>query len=403
MIYQPEYMKALLKKHMELRASPSEIEMLMLGLDLYDEEEIARMLDQTNPDINFEEHQSRQWETPSFRTLQRRINKKRSRKAGSVVKIDFTRAAVFIGIFLLTCLTAWFFRSPSKLLIACGGLSGDSEIPTGVYSCSLMLNNGCSIFIDSTYKGPVTKEGNTEIMRLTSGELFYKRADLNSLSDTTQQMVNTITTSAGDQYQVILPDGSRVRLNAASSIRFPVEFSAAGRVVTLEGEAFFDIKSNKTAPFYIYAGNAEIRALGTSFNVNAYSENTITTLLSGSLEVKNNEDSVRLKPGQEAIAGFAPATKGNPRITVHTADTTKTISWKKVLRIYEKVPLKAFLSDIARWYNLEIQHTECIPDGVISATLCYETPLSKILALLRANGLRFIREGRKIVFCPARK
>lgn len=400
MIHQPEYMAALLKKHMELKASPSEIEILMLGLDLYDEEEIVQMLDKIEPDVNFGEYQNEEWEAPFFGTLQNRINIGSAQKMKSADKTDFARAAVIVGIFILAGLAAWFCGGRSKLITSCGGLSGESEIPTGVYSCRLTLNSGCSIFIDSTYKGPVAKQGNTEIMRLLSGELLYMKK-ANILNDSSQIMFNTIATSAGDQYQVILPDGSRVRLNAASSIRFPVEFSANKRMVTLEGEAFFDIKSNKAAPFYINAGNAEIGALGTSFNVNAYSGNTITTLLSGSLEIKNNKDSVRLKPGQEAIAGFGPATNSRPLIIVHAADTAKAVSWKKVLRVYEKVPLKAFVSDIGRWYNLELQHTECIPDRVISATLCYETPLSKILTLFQANGLHFIQEGRKIVFCPS--
>src|SRR6185437_4768326 len=112
MIHQPEYISALLKKHMELRASPSEIEMLLLGLDLYDEEEIVQILDRTDPDINFEEYRNRDWKTPPFRTLQHRINKRPARRIAPMVKTDFVRAAVFTGIFLLAGLAAWFFRSP---------------------------------------------------------------------------------------------------------------------------------------------------------------------------------------------------------------------------------------------------------------------------------------------------
>jgi ferric-dicitrate binding protein FerR (iron transport regulator) len=315
-------------------------------------------------------------------------------------KPEYTRAAINAGIIVLAALLAWFFRGSSKLLYSCNGLSGDTEIPTGVYSCNLTLGNGCHIFIDSTYKGRVARQGNTEITRLPSGVLLYKKTHTDITNDTTQQMFNTIITSAGDQYQVILPDGSRVRLNAASSIRFPVEFSATERIITLQGEAFFDITPNKAAPFYVKAGNTEIRALGTSFNVNAYSENTVATLLSGNLEVRNNGDSVRLRPGQEAIAGFKQATDSKHLITVHSADIAKAVSWKKVIRVYKNVPLRAFVSDIGRWYDLEMLHTECIPDRGISATLCYETPLSEILKLLRKNGVRFMLEVKRIVFCP---
>jgi len=400
MIHRPEYLKMLLKKHMELRASPSEIETLLVALDLFDEEEITRMLDEVDPEIPAEECRHPDWEPPPYQKLIDRINGKSPRKIRALFKPEFVRAAVNAGVIVLAALLAWFFRGNSKLLYSCNGLSGDAEIPTGVYSCNLTLGNGCYIFIDSTYKGSVVRQGNAEITRLPSGALLYKKTHADITNDTTQQMFNTITTSAGDQYQVILPDGSRVRLNAASSIRFPVEFSATERVVTLQGEAFFDVTPNKAAPFYVNAGNAEIRALGTSFNVNAYSENIIATLLSGRLEVRNNGDIVRLKPGQEAIAGFEQTTDSKPLITVHAADTTKAVSWKKVVRVYKNVPLKAFVSDIGRWYDLEMLHTECIPDRGISATLCYETPLSEILKLLRKNGVRFMLEEKRIVFCP---
>lgn len=398
MIHRPEYLKKLLKKHMELRASPSEIEILLVALDLYDEEEIARMLDEIDPEIPVEECYD--GEPPPYQELKDRINKAPAGKIKALFKPQFIRAAINAGIIVLAALLAWFFRGNSKLLYSCNGLSGFSEIPIGVYSCNLTLGNGCHIFIDSTYKGGVTRQGNTEITRLPSGELLYKKTHADIANDTTRQIFNTVTTSAGDQYQVILPDGSRVRLNAESSIRFPVEFSTTERIVTLQGEAFFEVTPNKAVPFYVNAGNAEIRALGTSFNVNAYSENTVATLLSGSLEVRNNGDIVRLKPGQEAIAGFEPTTGSKRRITVHPADTSKVVSWKKVVRVYRNVPLKAFVSDIGRWYNLELLHTECIPDRVISATLCYETPLNEILKLLRKNGAHFILEGRKIEFCP---
>jgi hypothetical protein len=397
MNYLPEQMKELLKKHMELRASPSEVEILLVALDLYEEDELTQMLNEMDPDIDFEEYQNKEWETPPFRELQDRINERSRQRITRPFSASFARVAMNIGIILLAALAAWFTRGNAKLLYSCGGLSGNSEIPTGIFSCRLTLGNSCDILIDSTYKGTITRQGNTEITRLPSGALLYNKTDFRITKDTTQQMFNTITTSAGDQYQVILPDGSRVRLNAASSIRFPVEFSATENEVTLKGEAFFEIAPNKKAPFYVNTGNAEIRAIGTSFNVNAYSESTIATLLSGSLEVKNHGDRVRLRPGEEAITGFIPA-GGKPLIVVHSSDTAKAVTWKKIIRVYKGIPLKTFVSDIGRWYDLDMLHTECIPDRVISANLCYETPLQEVLRLFRNSGLRFMQEGRKIIF-----
>ena len=398
MTHPSEYIKELLKKHIEGRASAAEIETLLAELDLYDKEAIKQMIDEIDPEINLENVRNSKLKAPSFKKLREHINRNSSSKIKTPVKRIIGNAAIYIGGSLLFLAFLWFIGRPPKLQYSCGDLRGNSEIPTGSYTCKLLLNSRCSILIDSAYKGLVAKQGNTEIIKLQSGVLLYKRLPSGSANDTSKWMFNTVTTSAGDQYQVILPDGTKVRLNAATSIRFPVVFSDTERVVMLEGEAFFEVATDRKTPFCVKVRNSQIRALGTCFNVNAYSKNTIATLLCGDLEVKNNRDSVRLISGQEAIVSHEPSNSAG-RISVNVVDTTKAVSWKKVMRIYKDIPLKDFISDIGRWYNLEMLNTGCVPDSVISVTLCYDTPVEEILKLLRANGLHFKQEGRKIIFC----
>jgi transmembrane sensor len=399
MIHQPEYVKALLKKHIERSATPSEIEILLVAMDLYDEEEITQMLNEIDPEIDFAKFRSGKFETAPYQELKDRINKGSWARMRTMFKRILPNAAAYIGILAILGAILWLIFKPTHLHYYCGGLPDNSEIPPGVNECRLTLSNNCTILIDSDYTGLVAREGNMEIIKLKSGILEYRRLPSRLKDDTTSRMYNTISTPGGTQYRVILPDGSMVRLNAASSIRFPVEFSDTIRNVEVEGEAFFEVAANPGIPFIARLKNAEIRVTGTSFNVNTYSQNTIATLVSGSLQIKSGKSLVTLKPGEQAIINNNQSGGMDSIVTVSQADTDQVISWKKVKRVYSNIESREFVQDIGRWYGLEIVNIECVPHGYFSGSFCYDMPLAEVLELFRANGLRFRVEGKRIVFC----
>jgi hypothetical protein len=404
MSYQREYVKALLKKYLERKTSPLEKAILMEIWQFYDTKEIAEMMEEIEPYLEpfvdeEVERKIQEWE-PSVEEIIRRGKKADWQRRIKWVINALPAAAVYI----LIAMASWFFTrlmiTPPKLKYECSGVTGGREIPTGAYSCGLTLSNNCYMLIDSTYRGMVAREGNTKIVKTQSGVLVYQKSDKADEEDTAKQRYNTISTSPGDQYQVILSDGTKIRLNAASSIRFPVAFPGNHRWVQIKGEAFFDVAPDKNRPFYVRVPHAEIRVLGTSFNVNAYSSTTVTTLISGSLALANGTDSVRLQPGQEAIVRNSLPDEFPARIVVQRADTTEVLSWKTTIRLYKNVTIKDFVQDMGRWYKLEIVNADCIPNRHVFVRLCYAAPLNEILKLFQKMGLQFRMEGSKIIFCP---
>ncbi len=399
MIHQTEYVKDLLKRHIERTTSPSELEILLVALDLYSDEEIDEMLDEIKPGIDYEKYRNSDWEAPPYQVLKATIKKASSQKRKELFKKVLANAAIFLCYAIPVLSLVWLVGHHPKLQYSCGALAGNSEIPTGVYSCKLTLNTGCTILIDSTYTGSVAQQGSSEIIKSEPGLLVYKKIVPGQKNDSTQKMYNIITVSKGAQYRIILPDGSKVRLNSASSIRFPVEFSDTARNVELEGEAFFEITPNSGVPFFVKAKNAEIKAPGANFNVNTYTENTIATLLNGSLEIKTPTNTVLLKPGEQAVVNNAGGDKMDNIAKVNHADTSQVVSWKKVRRFYEKMELKDFVTDIGRWYDLQIVSIACVPHGDFSGSFCYDTPLEEVLRSFRRMGLNFKIDGKKIIFC----
>lgn len=403
MIHQPEYVKALLKKYIEGVASPQEVARLMAAWDIYDDEELSEMIAEVTIDFKDADIEGKKWELPVEASFKYSIKPSQSTEKNSTVSSQFKHAAIFIVGIAAACLLLRVLDRPQQLLYSCGGIHGNTELPTGRYTCRLVLANNCSILIDSTYKGTITQQGNVEIVQPYPGMIKYKASD--TLPDEEPALVyNIIETSKGQQYQLILPDGTKVRLNAASSIRFPVTFSHHKRIVHLTGEALFDVVPNRAVPFYVITNNAEIKVLGTTFNVDAYSKNTTTTLLTGSLEIKSSGETARIIPGEKAISWHSTKL-AKDTIIVTKGDTLQTISWKNVNRIYSNTPLREFVSDMGRWYELEIVNLGCVPaNAVISVSLCYDAPIEDVLHIFNKTRLRYFKAGNKVTFCnPAPK
>jgi transmembrane sensor len=399
MIYEPVYVRELLTKLVNETVSTDEMEILLVILDIYTEEEINQLMAEIEPGINFEEYKSGAWDLPPFKELRDRLDISTFQKIRTRFKRFIYNAAMALTLAAFVIFFILFFLNP-KLRYSCGGLAGEAEIPTGVYSCRLTLQNGCSILIDSTYHGIVATEGNTDILRLESGELIYRKKISEPKRDIGEEGYNIISTASGAQYRVVLPDGSKVRLNAASSIRFPVDFSDRDRVIELTGEAFFEITPNISFPLIVNAGNAVLRVSGTTFNVNSYFNNTVATLLMGSLEIINAKNQLSLKSGEQAIVKNTTnyADVQDTIIKLSQTDTAQIVSWRKALHLYTKMDLKDFVADIGRWYDLDIIGIESVPKGNFSGSFCYDIPLEDVLKIFRRMGMRFRRDGRKIIF-----
>nr|WP_247679800.1 FecR family protein [Chitinophaga polysaccharea] len=229
-------------------------------------------------------------------------------------------------------------------------------------------------------------------IHLRNGEVVYN----NTTSQ--QQAFNVLTTPAGGQYQLVLPDGTKVWLNAASSLRFPAGFDGKERRVELSGEAYFEVAQDTKMPFVVQSGDKQVQVLGTHFNLMAYQEepSTDVTLLEGVVKVIHRADTALLKPGQQAKLADARRIQLVPH-----ADTEKIIAWKNGFFSLNGEGTEVVMRQLARWYNAEIVYAGKVPDLKFEGSIKRSYELADVLAILEESGIHFKIDGRKIIVLPA--
>ncbi len=266
----------------------------------------------------------------------------------------------------------------------------ENDVPPGADKATLTLANGSVIVLDKSAKGTLALQGNTKIIQLNAGQLAYNTSSKNA----TEVFYNTISTPRGGQYELILPDGSKVWLNAASSLKFPTAFVGKERNVVLTGEAYFEISKNKEMPFRVNAGEMQVEVLGTHFNVNAYTDEaaTKTTLLEGAVKIIEGKSNEFLKPGQQAALNNATSV-----ITVNEADVDQVVAWKNGLFEFSSDDIQTIMRQLGRWYDVEISYEGKIPSGHFSGAIGRYIPISQVLKMLEVNDVHFRIDGKKII------
>ncbi|GEP97601.1 FecR family protein [Chitinophaga cymbidii] len=258
-----------------------------------------------------------------------------------------------------------------------------TDIAPGSNKATLTLADGSVITLDST-GNQVIRQGNTAI-RQHGGQLQYDVRGTNATIS-----YNTLTTPNGGQFQLLLPDGTKVWLNAASSIRYPTVFAGQERRVEMTGEVYFEVAGNAQQPFRVSAaGKAEIEVLGTHFNVNSYENEAIlrTTLIEGRVKVNGKQ----IKPGQQAqiAAGI--------RIVDHV-DPDKVMAWKNGLFNFEGATLPEVMRQLERWYDIKVIYEGTVPDIEFMGELSRNISLNELLDILKRMQVGFrLEEGRRLI------
>ena len=240
--------------------------------------------------------------------------------------------------------------------------------------------------------GIVGEQNGSSIEKQSSGAIVYAHG-----GETAPAIVeyNILKTPRGGQYSVVLSDGTKVWLNAASSLGYPAVFTGSERTVDLEGEAYFEVAGKKDAPFHVKVkGKPEILVLGTSFNVMAYPDEpfTSTTLLEGTVKTGTRI----LKPGQQAQAVDSQSVVR----VVTDVDVESITAWKNGETSFENASIQEIMRAISRWYDVEIAYKGNIPDKRFIGGLPRDTQLSALLHVLEQNGIHFTVEGKKITVTP---
>ena len=301
--------------------------------------------------------------------------------------------AASVLVFLGSGLAYWVLRhQPQQNAIA---LSNKKDISPGGNKAILTLADGSKISLTDARNGQIAKQSGIQITKTVDGQLAYVigKTDADHGDINPSLGYNTIETPKGGQYQVTLPDGSKLWLNAMSSIKFPVSFSSQKeRRVELIGEAYFEVAHNKDLPFRVVTSKQTVEVLGTHFNINAYpdEQNTKTTLLQGSVKVSFGNNSAILKPGQQAEL--------DADINISEADTEATVAWKNGYFRFNDQKLEDIMRVMARWYDVKVIFMdESVKNETFGALSTRFTNISTLLNIMEQTGdAKFSVEGSTI-------
>lgn len=264
-----------------------------------------------------------------------------------------------------------------------------SEVLPGHSGAVLTLSNGQKLILDSAGNGELATDANVAIIK-KDGELVY--------NGRSQEMVyNTVSTDKGRQWRLTLPDGTRVWLNAASSISYPLSFHGKERVVTMTGEVYFEVVHNAKQPFKVKVGDRLIEDIGTSFNVNAYAdEKTLTaTLLEGAVSISTPET-----PRSIVMEGIGKQAQvnGSGKISVSTdADTEEVMAWKNGMFSFNQSDIQGIMRQISRWYDLDVMYTGTRRKETFSGMVSRSSNLSQVLKIMEQASIRFRLEEKTLI------
>jgi len=315
------------------------------------------------------------------------------------------------SIILALSLGVYLFTTTTKKTLPRANVVQAADIAPGKNGAVLTLADGSRVILDSLGNGVVATQNGTQVI-LKGGALAY---DANSAT-TGEVAYNTMSTPKGRQFQVTLPDGTKVWLNAASSLRYPTVFTGSERMVEITGEAYFEVTKNAHKPFIVNIfspakkdAGGRIEVLGTHFNVKAYENEDVvrTTLLEGSVKVGirrsgiGKEESMIIKPGEQAIASTNSSVNGMQGMTIHkSVDIDQVMSWKNGLFNFEGASLGEIMRQLERWYDIEVVYEKGIPNVEFEGKMTRDVPLGDLLTMLDRSDIHFRVEGRKLIVLP---
>lgn len=319
--------------------------------------------------------------------------------------VKWAAAAVLV---LMAGIAGWWIvtrnkqTDPSEMVVKKGEMpkpGGDKAV--------LVLSNGKQLFLDSSANGQLAEQQGSLVFKSEEGRIAYRQQQAG-----TNEVVafNTLKTPRGGQYRLTLPDGTKVWLNAASSITYPTSFRGKERAVTITGEAYFEVAKVKAKsgtgnmPFKVKVdgltgegSNMEINVLGTHFNINAYVDEPVarTTLLEGSIKLSKGKDQFLMQPGQQAQL----EDNGEFRIS-DNINPEEVLAWKNGYFYFDHANLRTVMRQIARWYDVSIEYRPGVPDMKFGGEIPRNANLDEVLKIMEVLKIRFIVEDKKIIVFP---
>jgi transmembrane sensor len=299
------------------------------------------------------------------------------------------------AVFVVSISLGYFFLSGSEKEknTKANNTSPEKYIKPGGNKAILTLADGKQIILDNAANGDLTSEANVKVIKLSDGQISYQ-----TTGNTNEITYNTIVTPNGGQYQLILSDGSKVWLNAASSLRFPASFAGTQRSVELSGEGYFEIAPDRKKPFQVLVNGNKVEVLGTHFNINAYNDepSMTTTLLEGKIKLNSQGSISIMKPGEQAKIEL----HGKIQL-IENADVEEAIAWKNGKFIFNSNNIQSIMRQLSRWYDIEVEYSNNLPNEEYKGALPRSENISKVLHFLRkTQTIDFKISGKRITVIP---
>ncbi|EHQ28852.1 FecR family protein [Mucilaginibacter paludis] len=318
-----------------------------------------------------------------------RFAQKNTGKIFSLFNIRYIGSAAAV---LLVAVGVYFYASRS----AHTGSEYANDVNPGGNKALLTLSNGHKVSLDQSTGLTLQEQSGIRISKSGKGQLIYTTASKNNAHSAGDVVYNTLQTPNGGQYQLVLPDGTKVWLNSSSSIKYPASFaSLKERKVMLQGEAYFEVAHNRQLPFRVVSNKQTVEVLGTHFNINAYIDEPViaTTLLEGSVKVTGEASAAIavLKPGQQAQYGSS--------ISVSDVDTETIMAWKNGDFILKDNDFKTTMRKIARWYDVQVIYDPSAPQDLeLGGWVSRSKNISAVLKIMESTGkVHFKVNGRRVI------
>jgi ferric-dicitrate binding protein FerR (iron transport regulator) len=323
------------------------------------------------------------------------------------------RVSAAVILLLMIGAGVYYFSNPRQVPTRDAALASNSQHPVnnlkpGTNGAILTLSDGSKVLLDSAGNGLLAVQGKTRVIN-SGGKVSYAETGKTS----GEVLYNTLTTPRGKQYQLDLSDGTKVWLNAGSSIRYPAVFTGTQRTVEVTGEVYFEVSSllsdnhrnpgeEEKIPFIVKivtpSGNGgEVQVLGTHFNINAYADEAAvkTTLLEGKVKVSVNGRSAMLAPGQQAAVNNTGTIK-----TSTDVDTDAVIAWKNGYFSFNETDMATLMRQIARWYDVEVVYAGAVPHRRFGGEISRNSNALEVLKIMEESEVHFRIEGKKIIVLP---
>jgi transmembrane sensor len=311
------------------------------------------------------------------------------------------RIAAAAAVLLMVTVGSYLIvhKTPTERIAQRPTLENDL-LPAGT-KATLTLLDGRTIPLDSAGGQALARQGNTTLSSL-NGQLIYSTNQPGQAAGvqrdrpatpTGTTAYNTLTTQPGEHYSLLLPDGTKAWLNAASSVTYPVAFDGNERKVKVTGEVYFEIVHNPKQPFRIAVKDQLVEDIGTHLNINAYDDEpaTRTTLLEGSIKLTKGNASATLTPGQQATMGL-----NDGAFQIKSIDTDAAIAWKNGYFYFDRADITTVMRELARWYNVKVVYKGALPKGTFKGKVYRNINASEALNILAYFGAHFRIEGNTI-------